>query len=426
MHAAQSLQKKKRKTTTICGTSASTNCTDNKNIAPFLILEDTGNVDLLKHILSFVGDHHYRFVGGVNRSFQKAYITLFPLKLTYLNASSIPFTKLCWDDIKITLRYYFEKKDECRSILWRSAAKYGNKDVVKYLHRLIRSRDKPNCDPWQIDWRYDLAFKAAEYGHLQLLQWACDQKVYISKFDTRVCKYAIGGGNFQLFHWAFEYGFVWDTDYIVDSAHIATQKGQLNVLKWMHSTGYDFDEYDDDYDEGTVWCDIAVEFGQYEVLEWFHSIGSQWGDNSIDCAIKFGRLEALEYMLHDGCRGYSVGSCKLAAISGNLEALQLLRSVDCEWDDTVPAFAAGRGHVHLIEWAINNGCPWSERTCLHAAAYGTLETLKWLRAKGCPWDDKTTEHASTNEIYLWAKGNGCPVAKGNPRNGLVSDYNFYL
>ena len=92
----------------------------------------------------------------------------------------------------------------------------------------------------------------------------------------------------------------------------------------------------------------------------------------------------------------------------------------------MPAYAAARGHVHLMEWAINNGCPCSESVCQYAAAYGTLDTLKWLRTKGCPWDDKTTRNASTNKIYNWAQDNGCLVAKGNPRRyGMFSDYNYY-
>lgn len=412
------LQKKnkKPKITTIVGVTS--------DVPTFTILDDD---DLLKYVFSFVGDHQYRFVGAVNQSFQKAYVTLFPRKVTHLNVSSISLIQLCWDDIKIMFRYDYEEKDKHRHMLWDYAAKYGNKDMVKYLLRLIRSvkhkrtsvcngidfRTIQSNERWLVDWRYNLAGKAAEYGHLHLLQWAFDQKVYVSKNDTRVCGCALGSGHMEILHWAVQKGFVWEKQVIDDSVYMAIQKGKLEALEWIHSIGYDFNEYVGNtvLCEASVWCDIAVEFGQFEVLQFLHSVGSEWGDDTIDIAVKHGELEALDYILLDGFREFTDESCNLAAINGNLEALKLLRSVDCPWDDAVPAFAAARGHVHLIEWAINSGCPWSERTCQCAAAYGTLETLKWLRAKGCPWDDQTTKYASTEEIYLWAKDNGCPVAE---------------
>ena len=58
------------------------------------------------------------------------------------------------------------------------------------------------------------------------------------------------------------------------------------------------------------------------------------------------------------------------------------------------------------------------------ASNGQLETLQWLRALGCPWDESTTTHAKNEEIYLWAKQNGCPIAEGNPRRSqfVVSEW----
>jgi hypothetical protein len=44
---------------------------------------------IARHIIPFVGDYQYRFVGRVNRKLHQAYITTFPSKLTYLNMSTI-------------------------------------------------------------------------------------------------------------------------------------------------------------------------------------------------------------------------------------------------------------------------------------------------------------------------------------------------
>jgi hypothetical protein len=40
---------------------------------------------LSKHIFPFVGNHQYRFVGGVCQSFEKAYSSQFPEKATRFN-----------------------------------------------------------------------------------------------------------------------------------------------------------------------------------------------------------------------------------------------------------------------------------------------------------------------------------------------------
>ncbi len=58
------------------------------------------NLDVLKHVLSFVGSNQYRFIVGVNRCFQEAHIEAFPEnKRTYLKASTENLAGFCWDEI---------------------------------------------------------------------------------------------------------------------------------------------------------------------------------------------------------------------------------------------------------------------------------------------------------------------------------------
>jgi hypothetical protein len=134
-------------------------------------------------------------------------------------------------------------------------------------------------------------------------------------------------------------------------------------------------------------------------------------------------LLTVQYLL-DEC-GWARNSYSVAAYFGHLSILKLLRSLDPDWDegddDSVTAHAAGGGHLEIIEWAIENGWPLTESACKYAAGGGQLDTLKWLCDRGCPWDSGTTEYASTDEVYEWAKQNGCPVAKGNPRQKLHFD-----
>ena len=59
------------------------------------------NVDVLRLVVSFVGRKQYRFIATISQSFHAAYVQEFPKdKKTVLNASTIEFAKICWEDLK--------------------------------------------------------------------------------------------------------------------------------------------------------------------------------------------------------------------------------------------------------------------------------------------------------------------------------------
>jgi hypothetical protein len=144
----------------------------------------------------------------------------------------------------------------------------------------------------------------------------------------------------------------------------------------------------------------------------------------MESAIASGHVPTVKYLLDNDCGWFECdGPCNLAAFIGPLAMLQLLHSHDIEWyEDAIVENAAEGGHLDIIEWAHENGCPLTKSACQYAAGFGHLDTLKGLRAMGCPWDEDTTTYALTDEIYAWAKMNGCPVAKGNPREDLTSSF----
>ena len=170
---------------------------------------------ILNHIFSFVGDFHYRLVGGVNQNFQKAYVSLYPMKQTRVNASTIEWINLCWDDIKASESRDDETKDKQKRALWHSAIRSGNKDIVIFLlkllppvpKRVVSMFDKGKSRRhWENDWRYDLCYKTAEYGHLELLKWAREKKICVFEEDERTLHYAYTSGHMEIFEWAFSDG----------------------------------------------------------------------------------------------------------------------------------------------------------------------------------------------------------------------------
>jgi hypothetical protein len=171
---------------------------------------------LMQNILSYVGEFQYRFIGGVNQSFQTSYVALYPRKETYCHASSIERAKYCWDDIAACTIRDEDDKDEQRRMLWYSAIRHGKKYVIMYLVEQlpppiqiveIRYGDVSTHVDWKNDWKFDLCCKAALYGHWELLQWACAEGIFVVKQDERVIDNAITSGHREIFVWAFRNGF---------------------------------------------------------------------------------------------------------------------------------------------------------------------------------------------------------------------------
>ena len=88
---------------------------------------DIITIDMLKNIISFVGSVQYRFVAGVNRSFQEAYLEVFPENTdTFLNASTENLARFCWSEIGPNLWRH-------QMVLCESAAKHGSIPSLQYL-----------------------------------------------------------------------------------------------------------------------------------------------------------------------------------------------------------------------------------------------------------------------------------------------------
>ncbi len=88
-------------------------------------------------------------------------------------------------------------------------------------------------------------------------------------------------------------------------------------------------------------------------------------------AICSGRVDILQYLIKNGFPLYQhyTDYCKHAAIYGHIEVLKLLRLLGAEWDYWTIVWAANKGHVHIIKWAIANGCDYDKDITL---SYVTL------------------------------------------------------
>jgi hypothetical protein len=96
-----------------------------------------------QHIFSFVGDHQYRFIAGVNCNFRDIYKILYPKSTTtYLNASTLELTMFCYGELCEDMKKYFSMStrkrelfyyDDKKKCLALSATHHNNVDALQYL-----------------------------------------------------------------------------------------------------------------------------------------------------------------------------------------------------------------------------------------------------------------------------------------------------
>ena len=160
-----------------------------------LLLE---NVDVLRWVISFIGPKQYRFMAVICKGFHAAYVQQIPNDTeTKLNASTIEYAKICWEEMKHSLYY---QKDQLawhyqRRRLACSAASYGNLPALQYLRSV-------GCE-W-CEWT--CAF-AAGNGHLHVLQWCRDNDC---PWNEWTCEYAAKNGHLDVLDWARENGCLWN------------------------------------------------------------------------------------------------------------------------------------------------------------------------------------------------------------------------
>lgn len=221
----------------------------------------------------------------------------------------------------------------------------------------------------------DFATKeAAECGHLEVLDLLVSKGASIGASDLeRACV----GGHLHVIQWIRDKRP--DLAITTNSVTWAAQNGHLKVLAYLLDNG-------GDCDNGYA-TSKAAENGHLEVLDLLVSRGAsittfdleracaggrmhiiKWirakkpdlpiSTNAVSYAAGHGHLEVLEYLLENGGDSNNYNATLKAAENGHLQVLQYLvsRGCDIRFLKREPfVWAAANGHLHVLQWMYELG-----------------------------------------------------------------------
>jgi hypothetical protein len=188
------------------------------------------SVDILQHIISFVGVNQYRFVAPISHGFQLVYLKLYPgNKQTYFNASSLEHAEIS-----------LEGQDNRHSkALCTSAARHGSLSTLLYL----RSMDFP--------WNKGTFCMAAKFGHVHIIEFLYAKHC---PFASNTCSYAALNGHVSVLKWAKTNDFPWHDGTCSSAAH----NNHLAVLQWARENGCPWNK---------LTCQYAAKNGHLKLLQ---------------------------------------------------------------------------------------------------------------------------------------------------------------
>lgn len=131
----------------------------------------------------------------------------------------------------------------------------------------------------------------------------------------------------------------------------------------------------------------------------------------METAIALGDLEEVKRLLNEGAYDLTAEMTIIAAMSGDVRIMDMLRLSGSPWDGLTCAFAAKYGHLELIEYCRSYGCPWDARAVASAAQMGDLEMVRYCVRNGCPMDASACMCAAQSgniEVLRYLRDAGCP------------------
>ncbi len=260
-------------------------------------------------------------------------------------------------------------------------------------------------------------------GHMHIIEWVIeiDHKIYGRHVDnlSNLCS-AAAGDRLDVVKYFLELGYAPGHGVVEQFA----RRGNLHAMEYLIHEGFNW---------SSDTCYYAALHGHKHILEWAVDNWYVCGPDDFYGAAKNGHLEVLAWMhdlfpsvlmsADDNGRSIISSVSEVSAEEGHLHVLQWI--VDNEYPLDELTFSAATDHLNVLEWLYDRDCPRDEQVCSTAATRGNLEAIIWARSKGFPWDEWTYINAKESDnttIIEWLYANDYPWIIGVLTDSL--DYSY--
>lgn len=283
----------------------------------------------------------------------------------------------------------------------KTAAEYGHLQILQWLQN-----DCPNG--------IGVFNKAVSTGQLHIMEWLLSHNPKLGKGCLRT---AIKHKQYKCIEWLFskveQNNDIWFDIYDDDAYKEAAKLDNLHLMKRLHK-----ENVLRDIDVDCCIFEVSAQYGSLETIKWLLNPNGIDGQNiysydqeTISKLIERKDLQLIKFMYDINPDAYSYNEMLNDGIStGNLDIVKFLYEIGGHFSEESFNKAALTGNLELMKWLLVRN-DFSNNTFHYAAINGNMEVMKWLRNKGCIWNEFTFQGAVDNgnkDNIKWLIENGCP------------------
>lgn len=298
----------------------------------------------------------------------------------------------------------------------------NNIDVIDYIMQNM----KPELNDLKIAIKQNISYYAGRYNNKKLLLWSKENKCFMNTSilgaiisgSLDICKWLcdellnIKSNTYEYQQIAAEYGHINILEWILvekqmkpynDLCTCAAKGGHLATIIWLKNNNFS--------KIGISMVITAAENGFYDIVKWAIEgpNNCEWqtpAPNKVALlAAKAGNIQILEYLYKKRCEMHPE-YISIAAEFGNIETIKWLLYNKCPYDDSACVSAAMGGYYDVLELLYNSGCNLTSKVCIVCAKNGNLDMLKYVYNKGCKFGYTvlyTSMMYNQFHVYDWIK-----------------------
>ena len=298
-----------------------------------------------------------------------------------------------------------------------AAARGGHLDCLQYSHEngcpWLSNKKHPDDMDFEIELEDDdeevpsgemengennICTIAAGNGHLDCLQYAHNEGVPLQPRTVAAAAWRYNG--LECLKYVHQQGLPLVGDLFDD----CVQNDDIEMMKYLHEQGCQWNEH--------VFR-VAAQEGSVECVKYMHENGCPWNEQVCEMAAKRHDLEMVLYLLSNGCPP----SNNIWSFTDNdfLQVLQCFVQLGLPWSVTPQATkcAAVSDNIEGLNLLLKSGCPWWESTTFELVIENNYKMLQFVHDNGCPWHPYTSEFAALAgalECLQYAHTHGAPIA----------------